>query len=206
MYPLPPLPYAHDALEPVIGTVTMQTHHGKHHQRYVTVMNENAGDSRLPLEELIADAKKRGDNKLFNNAAQAWNHAFFWESMTPESTAPAGALKEAISEAFGGLEGLKKEFVTTGVAQFGSGWTWLLVNDGKLQVATSHDADLPWLGSSAVPMLVCDVWEHAYYLDYRNERDRFLGTWFDKLANWDFAAKQLAGGAGRYRHPAPATR
>ncbi len=204
MYALPPLPYAHDALEPVIGTVTMQTHHGKHHQRYVTVMNEIAGDSKLPLEELIADAKKRGDNKLFNNSAQAWNHAFFWESMTPKPAPPAGAVKEAIGGAFGGLEGLRKEFIAKGAAQFGSGWTWLVASDGKLQVVTTHDADLPWLGSAAAPLLVCDVWEHAYYLDYRNERDRFLGTWFDKLANWDFAAKQLAGGAGRYRYPAPA--
>jgi Fe-Mn family superoxide dismutase len=202
MYTLPPLPYAHSALEPLIGTLTLQTHHGKHHQRYVTVMNEVAGTSPLSLEDLIADAKKRSDTKLFNNAAQAWNHAFFWESMTPNYAAPAGAVQAAIDAAFGNLEGLKKEFVTKGVGQFGSGWVWLVANDGKLQVVTTHDADLPWLGTSAVPLLVCDVWEHAYYLDYRNERDRFLGTWFDKLANWNFAAKQLAGGAGRYRYPA----
>lgn len=204
MYKLPPLPYAHDALEPVIGTVTMQTHHGKHHQRYVTVMNEIAGDSKLPLEDLIADAKKRDDTKLFNNAAQAWNHAFFWESMAPKPAAPAGAVQKAIEAAFGGLEPLKKEFVTKGAAQFGSGWVWITSNDGKLQVVTTHDADLPWLGSSAVPVLVCDVWEHAYYLDYRNERDRFLATWFDKLANWEFAGRQLGDGSSRYRYPPPA--
>jgi superoxide dismutase, Fe-Mn family len=203
MYVLPPLPYAHDALEPVIGSVTMQIHHGKHHQRYVTVMNGMVGDSMLSLEELITDAKRRGDTKLFNNAAQAWNHAFFWESMAPQPVAPAGALKEAIHGAFGSLEGLRKEFVAKGAAQFGSGWIWLVACDNGLQVVTTHDADLPWVGTSAVPVLLCDVWEHAYYLDYRSERGRFLCTWFDKLANWDYAAKQLSGGAGRYRYPAP---
>lgn len=202
MYSLPPLPYAHDALEPVIGVLTMQTHHDKHHARYVNVTNEIVGKTTQPLEEVVNKAHQGGDTKLFNNAAQAWNHAFFWESMAPAPKAASGALLAAINAAFGSLEGLKKEFVTKGAAQFGSGWVWLVAEGGALKVTTTHDAGLPWLGSSAVPLLVCDVWEHAYYLDYRNERDRFLGTWFDKLANWDFAARQLAGDCYQYPRPA----
>lgn len=204
MYVLPPLPYSHDALAPVIGEPTMKTHHGKHHQRYVTVINEMAGKDVLPLEQLIAQAHERKDAKLFNNAAQAWNHAFFWESMQPAPEGPSGELLQAIGAAFGGLDGLREEFVSKGAAQFGSGWVWLVAEAGTLKVVTTHDAGLPWLGSQLVPLLVCDVWEHAYYLDYRNERDRFLGEFFDKLANWSFAARQFAGGAARYRYPLPA--
>lgn len=203
MYVLPPLPYSHDALAPVIGELTMKTHHGKHHQRYVTVINEMAGKGALPLEQLIAQAHEREDAKLFNNAAQAWNHAFFWESMQPAPEAPAGELLQAIGAAFGGLDGLRKEFVAKGAAQFGSGWVWLVSDAGTIQVVTTHDAGLPWLNSKLVPLLVCDVWEHAYYLDYRNERDRFLGAFFDKLGNWSFAAQQFAGGTARYRYPQP---
>jgi Fe-Mn family superoxide dismutase len=202
MYSLPPLPYAHDALQPVIGELTMQTHHGKHHARYVNVTNEIVGNSTQALEDVVRKAHQGNEAKLFNNAAQAWNHAFFWESMTPSPAAPAGALLAAIDGAFGSLEGLKKEFVAKGAAQFGSGWAWLVSQGGKLAVTTTHDAGVPWLADGVVPLLVCDVWEHAYYLDYRNERDRFLSTWFDKLANWGFAAKQLAG--ERYHFPKPA--
>lgn len=204
MYRLPDLPYAHNALEPVIGTTTMQTHHGKHHARYVNVTNEIVGQTTVALEDLIVEAHRDGEAKLFNNAAQAWNHAFFWESMTPKPGAPSGEIAKAIATSFGSHEELRKQFVAKGAAQFGSGWAWLMAKDGKLEVVTSHDAGQPWLdGSGSFPVLVCDVWEHAYYLDYKNERDRFLGTWFDKLANWDFAAAQLAGGSGRYRYPAP---
>jgi len=204
MYRLPDLPYAHDALEPVIGATTMHTHHGKHHARYVNVTNEIVGNTTVALEDVIAKAHREGETKLFNNAAQAWNHAFFWECMTPRSAAPSGEVAKAIESSFGGVEELKKQFVAKGAAQFGSGWVWLLAKGGKLEVLSSHDAGQPWLdGAGSAPVLVCDVWEHAYYLDYKNERDRFLGTWFDKLANWEFAGAQLAGGAGRYRYPAP---
>lgn len=203
MYKLPDLPYAHNALEPVIGVTTMQTHHGKHHARYVNVTNEIVGETNVALEDLIAKARREGETKLFNNAAQAWNHAFFWECMTPAPAAPAGDLAKAIDASFGSLEELKKQFVAKGAAQFGSGWVWVLAKGGKLEVQSSHDAGQPWLDAQgSAPVLVCDVWEHAYYLDYKNERDRFLGTWFDKLANWKFAAAQLVE-ATRYRYPAP---
>ncbi len=204
MYHLPPLPYDLDALVPVIGAETMRVHYGKHHARYVQVTNDLVGDASQPLEDVIVEARRRGDTKLYNNAAQAWNHAFFWESMTFEWTAPEGDLLQAIEAGFGSRANLKEQFVAKGAAQFGSGWVWLVAAAGKLEVLTSHDAGQPWLDGAGVPLLVCDVWEHAYYLDYKNERDRFLGTWFDRLANWSFAAAQLRGAASGplYRYPA----
>ena len=201
MYLLPSLPYDHDALAPVISARTLQIHHGRHHARYVQVVNELTAGARMILEELMARSLKSGDTKLFNNAAQAWNHAFFWESMSPVPTKLDGALAQAIDGTFGGIDGLRKEFLSRGVGQFGSGWVWLVVDGGSLEIVATHDAEVPWLGSDCVPLLVCDVWEHAYYLDYQNERDRFLGAWFDQLANWDFARRQLATGTGRYRFP-----
>jgi Fe-Mn family superoxide dismutase len=206
MYSLPPLPYDAAALRPVIGEETMLTHHGKHHARYVETVNELLHEraGARPLEDVIAEARERGDSKLFANAAQAWNHAFFWESMTPSAATPAAPLQGAITASFGSLGALKDAFVAEGAGHFGSGWVWLMAANDGLEVVSSHDADQPWLASDGTPLLVCDVWEHAYYLDYKNERDRFLRAWFDELANWDFAAEQLAatarGGTG-YRYP-----
>jgi Fe-Mn family superoxide dismutase len=204
MYQLPPLPYAADALAPVISAATLQTHHDKHHARYVKVTNELAGNTHTPLEELIAHASQQGNTKLFNNAAQAWNHAFYWASMSARPDHSAGALQQAIAGSFGDVATLRKQFISKGAEQFGSGWVWLMADDGKLAVVATHDAEVPWLRAGGVPLLVCDVWEHAYYLDYRNERERYLESWFDRLANWEFAATQLSGGAGRFRYPLPA--
>jgi Fe-Mn family superoxide dismutase len=206
MYLLPPLPYDPDALRPVIGVETMQTHHGKHHARYVQVVNELRGEAAgtRPLEDVIAEARERGDRKLFNNAAQAWNHAFFWESMAPRATKPVTPLENVIGTGYGNVGALRDSFVAAGAAHFGSGWVWLMASNGKLEVVATHDAEQPWLDTGGVPLLVCDLWEHAYYLDYKNERDRFLCSWFDRLANWDFAAAQHAAasrGQGGYRYP-----
>ena len=207
MYPLSPLPYDPDALQPVIGAETMQTHHGKHHAKYVDVVNELTGEASgaRPLEDLIAEAHERGDRKLFNNAAQTWNHGFFWESMAPFATSPGASLRDAIDSRFGNLDALRNLFVGEGAAHFGSGWVWLIVSNGELEVVSTHDAEQPWLGAAeAAPLLVCDLWEHAYYLDYKNERDQFLGAWFDRLANWDFAAEQRTAalrGEPAYRYP-----
>jgi Fe-Mn family superoxide dismutase len=206
MYVLPPLPYGAAALQPVIGVETMQTHHGKHHARYVRTVNDLLGKSAgtPPLEDVIAAAREHGERKLFNNAAQAWNHAFFWEAMTPDETEPAPALAKAIDTAFGNVLTLKDRFIAEGAAHFGSGWVWLMAAKGKLEIVSSHDADQPWLTSGGVPLLVCDVWEHAYYLDYKNERDRFLREWFERLANWSFASAQYAAateGREPYRYP-----
>ncbi len=203
MYQLPPLPYAADALAPLISAQTLITHHDKHHARYVKVVNELAGNMQLPLEDLVADARKRGDAKLFNNAAQAWNHAFYWASMSPQPCKPGERLQHAIADNFGENGGLAQEFIAKGAQQFGSGWVWLVAQQGKLGVVATHDAEVPWLEGGSVPLLVCDVWEHAYYLDYRNERERYLESWFTRLANWDLADEQFAGGTGRFRYPLP---
>jgi superoxide dismutase, Fe-Mn family len=206
MYLLPSLPYDAGALQPVIGVETMQTHHGKHHARYVRVVNELVGESaaRRPLEDVIGEARERGDRKLFNNAAQSWNHGFFWESMAPVETKPEAPLQKAIDAAFGNLATLRDRFVTEGAGHFGSGWVWLLAAKNTLELVSSHDGEQPWLTTGGVPLLVCDVWEHAYYLDYKNERDRYLRAWFERLTNWQFASAQFAAatrGQGAYRYP-----
>jgi Fe-Mn family superoxide dismutase len=197
MYLLTPLPYDANALRPVIGVETMQTHHGKHHAGYVRVVNELLGDAAgsRPLEDVIADAHQRGVRKLFNNAAQAWNHAFFWESMAPVAAPPSAPLKDALDASFGSLGAFKDRFVAEGAAHFGSGWVWLMASAGKLEIVSTHDAEQPWLDTDGTPLLVCDVWEHAYYLDYKNERGQFLRAWVDRLANWNFAAGQYAAAA-----------
>jgi Fe-Mn family superoxide dismutase len=210
MFDLPDLPYAYDALEPIISGRTMKFHHDKHHKAYVETTNtllKSATPAPSSLETVIREAKASGSSKLFNNAAQAWNHAFFWNAMTAAAAKPAGELAAAIDGAFGDLAGLKQKFVEDGVAQFGSGWVWLTANaEGKLQVVTTHDAGEPVEDGGSVPILVCDVWEHAYYLDHQNDRKGFLETWFDALPNWSFASSQFdaARGLGQaWRYPAP---
>lgn len=207
MFELPPLPYAYDALEPAISSETLHFHHDKHHKAYVDKTNalaQKAGLEGRPLEEVVREARKRGDNALFNNSAQAWNHAFFWESMTPEASPPAGALAQAIDEAFGGLEAFKKAFVDEGVGHFASGWVWLVTGTEGLKVISTHDADDLLVREGLTPLLVCDLWEHAYYLDYQNDRAGFLSRWFDETANWTFAERQLAAAKGDgqgFRYP-----
>lgn len=207
MYTLPELPYAYDALEPAVSEDTMRFHHDKHHKAYVDKTNtlaKNAGLEGRPLEDVVREARKRGEAGLFNNAAQAWNHAFFWQCMTPEKGRPSGALAKAIDQAFGGLDGLKKAFVDEGVAHFGSGWVWLVTGTEGLKVISTHDADDTLVREGLYPLLVCDLWEHAYYLDYQNDRPGFLNRWFDQVANWAFAEKQLAAADGQgdgFRYP-----
>jgi len=210
MFVLPDLPYAYEALQPVISGETMHFHHDKHHKTYVDTVNtmmKDANASPQSLEAVIREAKSSANKKLFNNAAQAWNHAFFWNSMTGEAGKPSGDLEAAIGSAFGDLAGLKQKFVETGVGQFGSGWAWLVSDSaGKLSLVPTHDADLPSEDGGVVPLLVCDVWEHAYYLDHQNNRKGFLEAWFDALPNWSFAAKQYAAARGQgdaWRYPAP---
>jgi superoxide dismutase, Fe-Mn family len=210
MFTLPELPFAYDALEPVISERTVHFHYDKHHAGYIKTLNElleTAGKSPASLEQAIRDAAKADDRKLFDNAAQAWNHAFFWASMTPEKERPGGDLAKAIESAFGGLEALKKAFVAEGAAHFGSGWVWLAAaKDGSLKVRSTHDADDAVMHPDLTPLLVCDLWEHAYYLDHQNDRKGFLEAWFDRLPHWTFAAYQFAAAKGRgepWRHPAP---
>jgi Fe-Mn family superoxide dismutase len=206
MFTLPDLPYGYEALQPAMSSETLHLHHDKHHARYFAVMNDilkDRGDVGS-LEDVVVKAAKDGEKKLFNNAAQAWNHTFFWNSMTPSKSAPDGDLAKAVDASFGGLEGLKTKFGEEGAAHFGSGWVWLAADkSGALSIVQTHDGE-NLLTKDLTPLLVCDLWEHAYYVDYKNDRAAFLKAWFDSLANWPFAAKQLAAAKGQgaaWKHP-----
>ena len=208
MFKLPDLPYASDALSPVLSDVQMRTHHDKHHAKYVETLNamlSQSGETPASLEDLVKQAASGSNRKLFNNAAQAWNHGFFWECMTPQASQPSGEFASAVEAAFGGLDHLKTKFVEEGVNHFASGWAWLVAKGDGLDVISTHDAGTP-IAEGYTPLMVCDVWEHAYYLDHKQDRKGFLEQWFDKLANWSFVEQQFAaaksGGVG-YRYPAP---
>jgi Fe-Mn family superoxide dismutase len=188
-FELPPLPYGEDALAPIISAETLQFHHGKHHRKYVDTMNQlleqnpvNAGS----LEEVV----RHSSGKLFNNAAQAWNHDFFWNSLSPKGGRPAGALLAQIEKDFGSYERFVEAFARAGNEQFGSGWAWLVHKDGKLQVMATANAETP-MAHGVRCLLTVDVWEHAYYIDYRNQRDRFLAAVIEKRLNWAFAEQNL---------------
>ncbi len=196
-FELPALPYEKNALEPHMSANTFDFHHGKHHNTYIVNLNgllEGSDLAGKSLEEIImataGDAAKAG---MFNNAAQVWNHTFFWNSMKPGGGgAPSGDLAAKIDEAFGSLDGFKDAFKQAGATQFGSGWAWLVVGDGgKLEVVKTPNAETP-LTQGKTPLITCDVWEHAYYLDYQNRRPDFLAAFLDNLVNWDFAAENLA--------------
>lgn len=196
-FELPALPYEKDALEPHMSANTFDFHHGKHHNTYVVNLNGLLDGSDLAgksLEEIImataGDSSKAG---MFNNAAQVWNHTFFWNSMKPGGGgAPSGDLAAKIDADFGSLDKFKEAFKQAGATQFGSGWAWLVVGDGgKLEVVKTPNAENP-MTQGKTPLLTCDVWEHAYYLDYQNRRPDFLAAFLDHLVNWDFAAENLA--------------
>jgi len=188
---LPALPYAPDALAPHLSKETFEYHHGKHHQAYVTNLNnlvkgtefENAG-----LEDII----RKSQGGVFNNAAQVWNHTFFWHCMKPGGGGkPSGALAAAIDAKWGSLDAFKEAFTKSAVGNFGSGWTWLVKKaDGSLDIVNTSNAGTPLTGSDK-PLLTIDVWEHAYYVDYRNARPKFVETFLSSLVNWDFAAKNF---------------
>lgn len=194
MFTLPDLPYAYDALEPTLSAATLRIHHDKHHARYVETVNkiaERTGLKGPTMEDVVRDAARNGDTKLFNNAGQAWNHALFWVSMAPQPVMASDSLARAIEGAFGSHEALKAQFVSEGVNHFGSGWVWLAAQGERLQVLSTHDGDCLLTRPGLKPLLVCDLWEHAYYLDYRNDRAGFLEAWFDRLADWRFASFQF---------------
>lgn len=186
----PPLPYAKDALAPHLSVEHFDFHYGKHHKAYLDKLNElTAGkpEAGKSLEDLI----KTTEGGLFNQAAQVWNHTFYWNCMKPGGGgAPTGKIADAIKRDFGSYDEFKKKFVEAGMTQFGSGWAWLVSKGGKLEIAKTANADCP-IKHGATPILTCDVWEHAYYIDYRNARAKFLEVFLDKLVNWDFANKNL---------------
>lgn len=191
------LPYADDALSPVISATTLQTHHGKHHRTYVDRTNTAIAGTDLAdavLEEIVAAATSTGNKGLFNNSAQTWNHGFYWHSLSPEAQAPEGDLAAAIDAAFGSLDALKAEFVAQGTGHFASGWVWLVARDGALVVEQTHDA-ASYADLSGNPLLVVDLWEHAYYLDHKNVRPDYLKKVVDGHLNWNFAAENMARGS-----------
>jgi Fe-Mn family superoxide dismutase len=210
MFVLPDLPYAYTALEPIMSGRTLQIHHDKHHGTYVKTLNElllTRDHATSSLEDVISHAAAAGQEKLFNNAAQAWNYSFFWLSMSPKPVRPIGPLASAIDKSFGDLTQLRTLFTQTGTGQFGSGWVWLETDhEGSLSVRPTHDADTTLKYPGLIPLLVCDIWEHAYYLDHQNERASYLNAWFDGLANWDFASRQFDAALGHgalWRHSDP---
>jgi Fe-Mn family superoxide dismutase len=195
-FELPPLPWAEDALEPVTSARTISFHYGKHHRAYVDNLNKLVAGSDLDgrsLEEVIAavagDPAKAG---VFNNAAQVWNHTFFWQSMKPGGGgAPSGAVADKIAATFGGLDAFAEQFKAAAVGRFGSGWAWLVADAGTLKIVTTANAEMP--APPVKPLVTCDVWEHAYYLDFQNRRPDFVQAFCDSLVNWDFAARNFAG-------------
>jgi Fe-Mn family superoxide dismutase len=195
-FELPSLPYPLNALEPHISAKTLEFHYGKHHRAYVDTLNKLVKDTPLAgksLEEIVRLTAKDGDKTaIFNNAAQAWNHEFFWHSMKPKGGGkPTGAIAQQIESELGGFASFKDEFVKAGLGQFGSGWVWLALDHGKLKLVKTANAVNP-IVLGLVPLLTCDVWEHAYYLDFQNRRADFLEAFIANLANWDFAAANLA--------------
>jgi len=191
-FELPPLPYAKDALAPHISAETLEYHHGKHHAAYVTNLNkliEGKPEANKSLEEIIMGSEV--GTGVFNNAAQVWNHTFYWSSMKPNGGGqPTGDLLSAINRDFGSFEKFKEEFANAGATQFGSGWAWLVLQNGKLAVTKTPNADLP-MKHGQKALLTMDVWEHAYYIDYRNARPKYIETFLGSLANWDFALENL---------------
>ncbi len=196
MFKLPPLPYPENALEPVISANTISYHYGKHHKKYVDDLNKLITGTEYEsasLEKLITESAGQPEKvELFNNAAQTWNHTFYWSSMKKGGGGkPTGKLASMIDTAFGGFDNFKKEFAKITVSQFGTGWGWLVLDGGELKVVKSGDAEMP-LTKGQKPLLTIDVWEHAYYLDYQNKRPAYVDAVIDKLLNWEFAEKNLA--------------
>ena len=197
-FQLPELPFAKDALAPHMSAETLDFHWGKHHQAYVTKTNElieqSANLSGASLLDVIRDAKSAGNAKLFNNSAQLWNHSFFWQCLAPAGgQQPDGKLAQLIQDGFGNTETLLQKLQDEAVNHFASGWAWLVLDRGQLKITSLHDADTPAVHEGMVPLFTLDVWEHAYYIDYRNERPRFATAVLSNIVNWEFVAQNLDG-------------
>lgn len=188
---LPELPYAQDALSPHISAETLEFHHGKHHATYVTKLNDAIKGTDLEGKDLV-EIVRAASGGTFNNAAQVWNHTFYWHSLSPTGGGePTGAIKDAIDAKFGSFDKFKEEFAASAVGNFGSGWTWLVKDaSGALAIVNTDDAETPLTDTSVTPILTLDVWEHAYYIDYRNARPKYIEAYWN-LVNWDFANANL---------------
>ena len=188
-FQLPPLPYAEDALAPVISAETLALHHGKHHRKYVDTMNQLL--QKEPVRgKTLEDVVRASKGKLFNNAAQAWNHAFYWSSLSPKKLRPSAALARRIDSDLGSYERFTDQFAQAAADQFGSGWAWLVEDGGKLAILTTSNADTPMAHGKRC-LLAIDVWEHAYYVDYQNQRERYLSGVIGERLNWEFAERNL---------------
>jgi len=194
---LPELPYAIDALTPHMSAETLEFHHGKHHRAYVDKVNEMVGEkggAGGPLSRVIRTAKRDGDASLFNNSAQIWNHSFFWQGLAPHcGQRPTGRLAALVEDAFGTSEAMLAALKEEAVGHFSNGWAWLLLDRGTLRIASLHDADTPVVHEDMVPLLTLDVWEHAYYIDYRNRRPDYVEALLSSIVNWEFVATNLDG-------------
>ena len=190
-FELPPLPYARDALAPHISAETIDFHYGKHHQTYVTNLNNLAKGTEFEAMAL-EDVVRKSQGGMFNNAAQIWNHTFYWNSLSPKGGGePTGKLADAIRKSFGSFQEFKDKFSQAAIGTFGSGWAWLVQRpDGSLGIVSTSNAATPLTGADR-PLLTCDVWEHAYYIDYRNARAKYVESFWN-LVNWEFAASQMA--------------
>ena len=196
-FQLPDLPFAKDALAPHMSAETLEFHHGKHHRAYVNKTNElvaRDGLTGTSLSQVIRSARQRGDSKLFNNSAQLWNHSFFWQCLAPsDGQKPTGKLAEMIHSDFGSVDAMLDKLVEEAANHFSNGWAWLLLDRATLRIASLHDADTPLVHEGMVPLFTLDVWEHAYYIDYRNERPRFASSVLKNIVNWDFVGRNLDG-------------
>ncbi|MFL6752872.1 MAG: superoxide dismutase [Sphingomicrobium sp.] len=197
-FQLPDLPFSADALAPHMSAETLRFHHGKHHQAYVNKTNELVGGedslSGASLLEVVKQAKQGGNSKLFNNSAQLWNHSFFWQCLAPaQGQRPSGKLAALIADGFGDAGTLLQKLQEEAVNHFSNGWAWLVLDRGALRITSLHDADTPILHDGMVPLFTLDVWEHAYYIDYRNERPKFATAVLQNIVNWDFVAGNLDG-------------
>jgi Fe-Mn family superoxide dismutase len=197
-FQLPELPYAKDALAPHMSAETLEFHHGKHHRAYVNKTNELVqNDSALSgasLIQVVREAKRAGNSKLFNNSAQLWNHSFFWQCLAPSQGRQAdGKLAKLIEDGFGNTETMLQKLHEEAVNHFASGWVWLVLDRGALRITSLHDADTPIAHDGMVPLFTLDVWEHAYYIDYRNERPKFATAVLQNIVNWDFVGQNLDG-------------
>jgi Fe-Mn family superoxide dismutase len=211
-FELPELPYAKDALAPHMSAETLEFHWGKHHRAYFTKVNGFVDDRQdlrgASLVEVVRRARQEGDNKLFNNSAQAWNHSFFWQCLAPaQGQKPTGRLAQLVEDAFGGTEPMLQKLGDEAVNHFSNGWAWLVLDRDQLKVTSLHDADTPLVHDGMVPLFTLDVWEHAYYIDYRNERPKFVTGVLSNIVNWDFVAQNLDGrGADRANQEASEAR
>ncbi|MFY9590050.1 superoxide dismutase [Rickettsia endosymbiont of Halotydeus destructor] len=192
---LPNLPYAKDSFKPHFTAETFDYHHGKHHQTYVTNLNNLLKDNielqKMDLEELIVHSSGNSNYAVFNNAAQIWNHSFFWHSIKPNGGGnPSGKISELINKDFGSFENFCEQFKTAAIGQFGSGWAWLVQHDNKLQIIKTANAETP-IVNGMKPLIACDVWEHAYYIDYRNKRPDYVDIFIKYMINWEFAEHNL---------------